>query len=257
MRFITLVFVLIFFAAAPEARAAKGEPIITIAADVWCPINCAPGSDKPGVGIELAKRVFEPQGYSVRYIVLPWGRALEKAEKGEVDAVVGVNHRESDTLIFPRRSVFAISDDIYVRADDPLHFESAGSLDGRRVGIVHDYGYKPELSVYLENRKSEPGAVQEVSGENALQQNIRKLIAGRIDALVDNRTVVEETLQEMGLQGRLRLAGSFQPQNVYLAFSSHLSRSAAFAASFDRGVDALKTSGALTAIYARYGLEPP
>ncbi len=89
-----------FSAAAQEA---PPKPVITIEADMWCPINCTPADARPGVGIEIAKKIFEPLGYRINYVIVPWTQALADARAGRTDAVVGANHQDDATLIFPTK----------------------------------------------------------------------------------------------------------------------------------------------------------
>ena len=39
----------------PQQVLSEERPGIVIAADQWCPINCVPGSDRPGFMIEIAR----------------------------------------------------------------------------------------------------------------------------------------------------------------------------------------------------------
>ncbi len=85
-------FFFIFMVFVTSALHAQTKPvIITIAADSWCPINCTKPEKKLGVGIDLAKSIFEPLGYTIQYEVMGWSDALAKVRRGEVDAVVGAS----------------------------------------------------------------------------------------------------------------------------------------------------------------------
>jgi polar amino acid transport system substrate-binding protein len=237
----------------------KPQNIIIIAADEWCPINCDPAAAKfgntgYGIGIDLAKAIFEPAGYKVRYVVMPWSRALELVRQGKVDAVVGANMSDEPTLIFPNSAIYPISDDFYVLKDKDFTFKDISSLKGHRLGLIKDYGYNEIISNYVKSVRHVSGAVQETTGEDALRQNIEKLLAARVDVLVESRPVMDYTLKKTGLQDKIRWAGSIPQGNVYLGFSPVLGQSKQLAQLFDKGVAELKTSGKLGAMYESYGL---
>ncbi len=255
-----LVFCLLagcVLSSAPSAAGEDSQKVLTIAADIWCPINCAPDAKPEGIGIDLARQVFEPLGYEIRYVVMSWSRALEEVRAGRVDAVIGANKMDDPTLIFPKRPVYHIMDDFYVLAENPLVFETIESLAGQRIGVIHEYGYDEKTMRYLDKMRKIPDMVQEVGGDDALEQNIRKLLARHIDVVVETRAVMDYKLLQMKLEKKIRRVGSVPQGNVYLAFSPALSRSRDLARQFDRGVVRLQAEGTLAAMYKSYGLSAP
>jgi polar amino acid transport system substrate-binding protein len=250
-----LIAGLLGLAAFSRSSAAASETL-TIAADAWCPVNCAAIDPHVGIGIDLARRVFEPLGYEVRYVIMSWSRALEEVRAGRVDAVVGANHSDDPTLLLPQTPILHITDDFYVRRDSALIFSGFESLKGQRLGVIHDYGYALQLKVFLAAHRRTPAMVQEVSGNDALRQNIRKLLAGRIDVLVESGPVMDYTLRRQGLTEKIKHIGGVLQGDVYLAFSPAHPDSKRRAAAYDRGIAELRKTGALSALYGVYGLQP-
>jgi len=74
---------------------------ITIVADEWCPYNCEENSDLPGFLIEIARLVFSAHGHSVRYIVMPWKRAVYEVEQGRFNAIAGALKNDAPGFVFP------------------------------------------------------------------------------------------------------------------------------------------------------------
>lgn len=254
---------LAFFAVAGTGLAATGAgpapdvvKTLTIAADSWCPLNCDPAVDGvEGVGVDLARKIFEPLGYKVDYIIMPWARALEESRQGRIDAVVGANEGDDPTLVYPREGIFFINDGIYVLESSPLEFSDMDSLNGYRLGVIKDYGYSEKVQNYMAAHRNIPGAVQEVAGETALEQNIKKLLAGRIDALVDSAAVVSYTLGKMGIEEKVRNIGLVPQGEVYLGFSPARPDAGRLAAEFDKGIENLRSTGELQNMYAPYKLD--
>lgn len=237
---------------------AEGPPprALTIAADEWCPINCRPGQERQGIGVDLAKAIFEPLGYRVEYVIMPWARALEEARQGRVDAVVGANTADDPSLIFPDSFVLEITDDFYALQGRSIAFSGVESLKGLRVGYIKDYGYGKEINAFLERQRGTPGSVQEVSGEDALEQNIRKLMAGRIDVVLESSAVMDYTLKEKNLADKVKRIGGLPQGHVFVAFSPRVAASKERSRQFDAGMRRLEASGELRALYGLYGLQP-
>jgi polar amino acid transport system substrate-binding protein len=230
------------------------KPTITIAADSWCPINCSRPETKEGVGIDIARAVFEPLGYQVNYVIMPWADALTKVNRGEVTAVVGAGRSDDPKLVFPSSALLAVSDDFYVLRGITWRFQGVETLKRKRLGVIESYGYGSEVKEYIRANMLVRGAVQAQTGANALRDNIKKLQNNEIDVIVESRPVMEYTLASMGLASKIVWAGGVKQDPVYLAFSPALPQSPALAKLYDDGVKRLKASGRLAEFYTAYGL---
>ena len=67
---------------------ARAETLV-IAGDIWCPINCQPGAERPGIFVELAREIFAESGITVEYQALNWARTLHRVRRGELNAAIG------------------------------------------------------------------------------------------------------------------------------------------------------------------------
>lgn len=247
-------FMSILFALWAFSSHAQQKQTITIAADSWCPINCTKPETKLGVGIDLAKAIFEPLGYEINYVIMPWTDALKKVRTGEVDAVVGANHNDDESLIFPRQSIYNSSDDFYVLKGNSWRFQGMHTLKAKKMGVIADYGYGPEISEYIRNNQANADMIQFAKGEQALADNIKKLQNREIDLVVESQPVMEYTIATMHLGDKVIWAGSSSPSKVYLAFSPALPKSRQLAVQFDAGMRKLSESGKLDGFYTAYGL---
>lgn len=231
------------------------KPTLTIAADEWCPINCSPNEKQIGIGIDLAKAIFEPLGYKINYVIMPWKEALEQVRTGKVDAVVGANKTDDSSLIFPVSYIYAMSDDFYVQAGNPWRYQGMASLAKQRVGVIEDYGYGNVISKFIADNSKVNGVVFKATGDTALKDNINRLLAGKVDVLVESRPVMDYTLQKLKLEDKIEWAGGLAQGPVFIAFSPALSTSRMRAQQLDMGYIKLKNSGALEAMYKPYALK--
>ncbi|MFE8070256.1 transporter substrate-binding domain-containing protein [Marinobacteraceae bacterium S3BR75-40.1] len=226
---------------------------ITIRADSWYPMNGEPGSDKPGYMIELAKAIFEPAGHQVDYGLMPWERAVKSVRAGDYDCVVGAYNDDAPDFVFPQENWGLDETHLWVAAGNDWKYTGTDSLAGKTVGLIGGYAYGDEFDGYF---KAHPGQAQYIKANNALEQNIKKVAGGRIDATAESPSVMRAKLKDMGYQGKLVSAGALgDPVPMYIACSPAKDSSQTYVDLVDKGTRELRKSGKLDAILERYGLE--
>jgi polar amino acid transport system substrate-binding protein len=230
---------------APAAR-------IALCADVWCPYNCDPGSDRPGFAVEIARAVFGPAGYAVDYQEMSWARCVEDARAGRFAGIIGAIRKDAPDFTFPSLPVGVSGDAYAVRAGDPFHFDGERSLDGRVLGVVRDYNFSGLVGAYIAAHHDDGSRVEFVSGSGALAKNLAKLMIDRVDVVLDDENVLLTAIDQMKLSGRVRLERGPNVTPVFIAFSPREPQRARLAALLDSGIAALQASGGLAQIMARY-----
>lgn len=239
-----------------ESAKEEERDTVTLVADSWMPINGDPTSETPGYAIEIAQAVFRKEGMKLEYRLLPWKRALTLVKQGQYDGAVGVGTSESKGLVVPSEPIGISTTAFLGRKGETWRYRGIDSLRGRKLGAILGYEYVEEVDTYIEGHKNTT-AVQLADGENALEMNIRKLQAGRIDTLISEEIVFFWTLRSMGLSPdefvNLGQAGGGDP--LFIAFTPiRQERSERLAAILSRGIVAMRASGDLEVILSRYGL---
>jgi polar amino acid transport system substrate-binding protein len=250
---ITISTLAILLLSAPTARAET----ITIVADEWCPYNCTPGSDKPGVFIEIAKKAFEPLGITVNYKIVPWARAIEGTREGKYTAVTGASHGDAEDFIFPEEPQSKSIMTFYVRPENTWQYNGVDSLANISLGTIGDYSYGEGLDEYIKKYPDDMRHIQEVGGDTALKTNVKKLLKRRIDATIESENVMAYYLAQNGLVGQLKDAGHLpltDDQSLFIAFSPKLPESKKYAKILSDTTKALRASGQLNEILAKYNL---
>lgn len=245
------VFVLTVLTLFTLPNIASAGEAIRLRADAWCPYNCAPDADKPGYMVEIARVLFTDGG--VDYQLMPWTRAVEEAREGKVDAVAGATAEDAAGLSFGKQALGASQTVIITRRGDPWRYAGPASLAGRKLAAVRDYSYGDELDAYIKAHEKDGGRLELVSGDDVTDQNLKKLLAGRVDAVVEDRNVAEFALVAQGMEGLVEQQPVGPAEPLYLAFApgpAGIER----AAKLDAGIQALRQSGELGRILARYGL---
>lgn len=229
--------------------------VIRIGADIWYPFNGEPDSPKPGYMIELASRIWSEAGHSVDYQVMPWERAIDEARAGELDCIVGTTLDEAPDFLFPDQPLGMDESYIFVLKNNDWEYTGIPSLAEIRIGIVGGYSYDDgEFDDYVASQVGSP-TVQVMKGNNALDQNLRKLISRRIDALVESPMVMHARLQQIEDAPAVRVAGrigSVTP--LYIACSPSNPMAATYVRELNDGIVRMRISGELERLLDGYNL---
>jgi polar amino acid transport system substrate-binding protein len=231
---------------------------IKITADVWPPYTMDPAGGSAGYLIDVAKAVFDAQGHSVVYSVKPYARAINDTKSGVEDGVAGIytNDAAELKLHYPANELGVSINTFFVRAEDSWSYEPTkgnANFSTLRIGVITDYSFK-EIQDYLDANKTTQ-KVQYISGDQPLEANLRKLLAKRIDATIDDKIVVNYLSKQLGLSDKIKAAGSLSDKNsIVIAFSAANPNGALYARQLSEGVAKLRANGSLKKILARYAL---
>ncbi|MFT5648939.1 MAG: polar amino acid transport system substrate-binding protein [Yoonia sp.] len=228
---------------------------IVIAADEWCPYNCEPGSNNPGFMIEVAREALEPYGHEIEYKTLNWARSLHQAKIGDINGVVGAVVDEAPNFVFGP-AIGTYHDTVTFRKGEGFDPDEMMEHPNLRLGAINGYEYYGAVNDFIEGHQDDRQRVQFVSGEDALEKNIRKLIAGRIDAIAEVRSVMDYNLALFDLTTSVEIREIDEENDIFIAFSPSLSESQIYADQLSEGVELLKSTGRYAEIFAKYGVEP-
>lgn len=227
---------------------------IVLVADEWCPYNCAPEDKNPGFMVEIAKFVFAKEGHSVIYHTAPWARAIHLVREGKHQGIIGTGRTETPDFIFPDIELGRATHTFYTSKGHPWKYNGLDSLKEINLGVIEDYSYGNLDNDYIKpNKGSEK--IQVINGENGLMRNIKKLSYGRIDALVDDKTVFQHQLYITNTPNDFSEAGLADFEDVFIAFSPKLKESKSYAKILSRGMKQLRKTGKLEEILDKYGVE--
>lgn len=207
--------------AKPLGYAATHQPesTITLRCDDWCPYSCSPSSPQPGILIEAAKIIFQKQGYQVNYAILPWTRSIALTRAGKFNAIVGAFKEDAPDFVFPKHHLAISVNSFFVLRDSTWHYKKLDNLTDIRLGIALGYAYgEPFDSLF--NTKPRPNNLWVATGNTPLEDNMRMLISKRLDAILENRYVVQYYLKQQTdfQQTQLKEAGVSSIDRVYIAF---------------------------------------
>jgi len=232
---------------------ARAEKLV-IAGDLWCPINCAADAEQRGIFVELAEQIFAESGIEVEYRVINWARAVHDTRRGKLGALIGAGVQDAPDFIFTPTAPGVSRMCFYALRGGTWRYQGLKSLQAVRLGAINGYSYGAELDLYLREHH-DLAQVQLMTGDRALQSNLRKLRHDRIDVLVENAWVMQALLSENYLHGDIVEVGCRQPDiPIYLAFAPGLADSARYARLFEQGLLRFREDGRMDELLQRYGL---
>ena len=236
--------------------ACAGEKV-SLRADTWYPYNGDPASDKPGFMIEVAKVIFEKAGYTLDYQTKgwTWDRSIEEARKGAIDGIVGAAKEDAPDFIFPEEPMILQRMSFFVKKGNPWRYKGVESLKSVKLGIISGYSYDGVIDAYVNDNKDKETAIQALQDDNALELNLKKLQAGRIDVVIEDPAVLRLKASELGIADQFEQAGvSDDPKPQSIAFSPAKESSKKIAKILSDGIKDMRASGELQKLMAKYDL---
>jgi len=126
-------------------------------------------------------------------------------------------------------------------------------LSGIIFGTVRGYSYGAAIDALINQGVLK---TEEVGGKAPIRLNIEKLARGRINFLIEEKSVLAHHVKTVQLINPVRYAGTVDHgEPVFIAFSPKNPNSKKYAKLLSDGMKKIRQSGDLNAIMAKYGLK--
>ncbi len=227
---------------------------IKLIADIWCPYTCNPTLEKPGFMVEIAQTVFKEQGYSIKYVVKNWTRAIRETRTGQYDAIIGASKADAPDFVYPTIPAGHMENYYWTLVENKWNYSGVDSLKTVKLGFISDYNYGAEVDKLIANKH--PTFVV-ITGIDALSRMIQMTEAKLLDGFIENPTVLKYHLVKMKKETSVFKAVSSNlanDPNLFIAFSPKNNSSINFAQILDEGIISLRKNGKLKSILQKYGL---
>lgn len=223
----------------------------------WRPWTFGGAEDHPpGFAKEVLDRCLRSVGHKPRYLDYPVVRLYEALENGDLDLHVMSRQPERERyVVYGEEPLFTARYRPIVRVDEPVRIRELGDLDSLRLGHVRGLRYSDEYLEYLEARLAAGTADETVSNESIL----RMLVAGRIDAFVNQAATSRWFAHQLGLADRIRIEEfDIRTSDYFLVVSRRTTAvddPAALVAELDECIAALKLAPAWGELRRKYAIE--
>lgn len=182
MRRLVYWFVSVLLSGLLNAALAQTSPLnVAIDESLYPYTYVDPNGKAMGTDVELLQAAAKQIGLEIRFLPLPWKRVLQVLETGEV-------HLAMPLFLTPERERYAqfvtpvhfSATALFVMRDRQDAIKGISDLNGKTIGYNRGYALPDQLAQAISQRKV---VAEEV---NSTQQNVQKLILGRLDAFVGN-----------------------------------------------------------------------
>lgn len=201
------------------------------------PIPVHVESETRGLFIELTREIVKSTGEEVNIKVMPPPRAVHGYMDGSFAGLfpaLDINFAPGQAITRSAESLDCKEDFVFTRKGAAL-LKSLGDLKGKRVGITRGYPYAREVT----DNKS-----YTVEAAPSDEANIKKLVAGHLDAFVLDEKTGIKAFEALGMAGQMQYdpKSPVSRQDVYYAFQN-TAAGKALAAQFSQALAQMKADG--------------
>ena len=207
------ILVVAFVFGLPTSTPLRADsPVIKVSSDPWEPwvLGSEGGAATGGVAVEAAEELFKRLGLETEINIYPYERCLDQMKSGDRDVLLMVKKT-------PEREQFMLFSDVAAREFQSIYYSPqrmAGfewndwdDLKPYTVGIVQGFNYgefAPAAEKYGIKTES-------VASDT---QNIRKLLAGRVDLVILNRSTANYYMEQ-----NPEARGKLEPASKNISFA--------------------------------------
>jgi len=191
---------------------------ILIATLEYPPFIYSDGDQVKGPIVDKVKNIFDRLGVEVTIQILPIARGLLMVKNGEVDAYFSLKktrERERD-LLFTNTPLVQQPFVFFIKNNSKILWN--GNLDdvkNYKIGVVSKTSYGMIFDEYVKN-----GNISNIDEAKSFELNVKKLIAGRVDLVINSYDVGRYLLKKLNSENEVvALDPPVEIINSYLAFT--------------------------------------
>ena len=249
--FFKLLAALLMVIASCTHAAESPTPLRLATVDNFPPFSYMENGNLAGIDIDLVHEMARRINISVQIQAYPWARVMSSVKSGEFDGAFAAFETAERQAFCLYVGVLHVEEFyLFVRKDNAFVYTQIPDLYGKRVGI--------DRGVYVGEafeRAVNDGRItlEEVNDMGMI--NIRKLNAGRIDAVIGDLGVMSYHLKLLGLEQRIvALQPIREPTPAYLVLSklSKLKNKVELQNRMSKALHDMWNDGTYHLIYNRY-----
>lgn len=219
---------------------------LSLAATEWPPFYGAELEDG-GFMTEIVAEAFSRAGHDTDVDFLPWKRAFEGTRDGKFDALFTMWHRPEREEHFIFSDALPSNELVFlVRNGAPEEFVGYDAMKDISVGVVRGYAPPPGFE--------EAGLT--VSEARDDEENLRKLLRGRVDAVLTDRIVAQHIINTK-FQDQVEEFGWMNPpvhvDVQHMVVPKVNPDSEALMNEFNAALNEMTSDGTLNAIMSKHG----
>ncbi|MEJ2157858.1 MAG: transporter substrate-binding domain-containing protein [Desulfobacteraceae bacterium] len=227
---------------------AHGQEVVRLATLNWAPYI---GENLPeqGYAAELIRAAFARSGHEVKFLFMPWKRAVETVTKGHYDGLAPVYFTKQRQADFSMTDAFPAGPLVFAkRKGSPIEFTSIPDLKPYKIACVRGYANTQafDSAKYLQK-----------SMTNNDTTGYRRLLFGSVDLWLADKFVAQYTMANHLPERAAEIEFIKKPlgvKNLYIIFTKKKPYHVQLTKDFNKGLDAVLNDGTLQAILGRHNL---
>ena len=148
---------------------------------------------------------------------IPIKRCIKEILDGKYDAYFGLIYskkREEMGLFFSNIEIYSIPAVVWMSRNNMFDYEGPNSFKNKKIGIVIGYPYLKSASI--------PGMIIEPAPDD--ETNVKLLVLGRIDAIVDNIVRTGTVITNLGFADKITCSKNpFNTSRFHIAYNKKVS----------------------------------
>jgi polar amino acid transport system substrate-binding protein len=230
---------------------------LRIATDEWCPYDCLPGQNDGKVGYlgDLLVETMEARGHKVEFVEVSYTRGLELVREGKLDGTMACFREEAPDFIFPDFALGKSNSTFFSLKNSTWEYTGTNSLkEAKMIGIIDGYDYvDPTVMNYINKN---PNNVLAIKGEKPLERLLEMLLNGRITTIIEDKSVLEYKINQMGKSDLIKVAGVTDVViDVFASFSPKKEKSKEYAKILSEETIKMREDGRLKVLLDKYGIK--
>jgi polar amino acid transport system substrate-binding protein len=191
---------------------------IVIATLEYPPFIYSDNNQAKGPIVDKVIYIFDQLGVDVTIKIYPITRGLLMVKNGEVDAYFSLKktpEREKE-LLFTNEPIIQQPFVFFINKNSKINWNgSIEDINKYRFGIVSNTSYGTVFDKYLNN-----GVITNIDMAQTFELNIKKLIAGRVDIIINSYDVGQSIINKLSADNEIiALSPPIEIINSFLAFT--------------------------------------
>lgn len=171
-----------------------------------------------GVAVRVIREVLKRMKTDVKFVYLPWNRALQSVKEGKIDAIFTIieTAERKKFAEFISTPLIEESAALFVLKDSSISFDGdLSKLKKYKIGAVRGFSYGKVFDNAMKG-----GIISVDNSAIDLKANINKLLGNRFDIMVGDSFSTTDMVKKMKATGKIReLKPIIQSIPTYIAFS--------------------------------------
>jgi polar amino acid transport system substrate-binding protein len=223
----------------------------------FAPFSYLAGGNVSGPAADMVRAVCEEMKITCTFSLLSWPKAQAEVKAGRANGmfVIGWNESRAKWVHFTP-PLMEVEYGFFAVRDNPFQYLGPKYMAGLWIGVYGPSNLATSLEKFRDEmiaQNLEPIVIDMRPDD---ESGFRKLAHGRLAAVYSNRDAGFALVKKLGLEGKVRYAGTHRKLKYYIGFST-AHNDPKIVKRFDDTYRLLRERGGIARILDQYNLGPP